>query len=143
MENYPIKICQSCGTALSGRLDKKFCSDQCRSTFNNRSKREYEKDILAINSSLRRNRTILKSLCPTGKATVRRETLTEMGFSFHTFSSIYHSKKGLTYYFSYEFGYAPIQEYSVSEKQQIQKVLIIQKQDFMDKAFDPWKQYSI
>ena len=81
--------CMTCGQALTERIDRKFCSDQCRSTFNNRNKRPYEEAIKQLNAQLRKNRTILKTLCPTGKATVRREVLAAMGFSFRHFTSAF------------------------------------------------------
>ncbi|MBC7863150.1 MAG: DUF2116 family Zn-ribbon domain-containing protein, partial [Bacteroidia bacterium] len=30
------KKCPECGESYLGRVDKKFCSDQCRNTYNNR-----------------------------------------------------------------------------------------------------------
>jgi hypothetical protein len=29
------KTCLQCGTELRGRIDKKFCDDQCRTAYNN------------------------------------------------------------------------------------------------------------
>ncbi|RED93040.1 hypothetical protein C7460_12764, partial [Marinoscillum furvescens DSM 4134] len=75
--------------------------------------------------------------CPDGKATVRKSRLLEHGFSFQYFSSIYQSHQ-LTYYFSYEYGFAPIVETSRSDGQPVQKVLIIQSQEHMKGVFDPW-----
>lgn len=138
MENFAPKKCLTCGKALTGRLDKKYCDDQCRSSYNNRSRKSHEKRILETYRKLRRNRTILKSLCPTGKATVRKEFLIEMEFDFSIFTSIFPSK-GNVYYFSHEYGYMPLVEKSITEGRPIQKVLIIQRQIFMEKSFDPWK----
>ena len=90
--------CLQCGEALQGRVDKKFCGDQCRATYNNRMKRKHEARILDTNKALRRNRTILRSLCPLGKATVRKEALLEMGFDFSRFTSIFPTQ-GKNYYF--------------------------------------------
>ncbi|MEL6987691.1 MAG: DUF2116 family Zn-ribbon domain-containing protein, partial [Bacteroidota bacterium] len=30
------KVCPECGTKILGRADKVYCSDQCRSTYNNK-----------------------------------------------------------------------------------------------------------
>lgn len=87
---------------------------------------------METNRALRRNRTILKTLCPTGKATVRKSVLADLGFSFQLFNTIFRSKEN-TYYFSHEFGYMPI-----TDEKGIKKVVIIQKQDYMNKPFDPW-----
>ena len=138
METYGIRKCLNCEKSLSGRIDKKFCDDQCRASYNNRTRRSSEAQIIAANKIIRRNRTILRSLCPLGKATVRREVLKEMGFDFSLFTSIF-PYRGNVYYFSYEYGFMPAQEKSFSEGKIIQKVVIIQKQDYMLKPFDPWK----
>ncbi|XOV95388.1 MAG: hypothetical protein ACFHWX_05790 [Bacteroidota bacterium] len=90
-----------------------------------------------VNTRLRRNRTILKSLCPIGKATVRREVLDEMGFDFKYCTSFY-GKPGKIYFFCYEYGYMPIVEKSINEQHPVQKVLIVQKQKFTENS-DPWK----
>ena len=131
------RTCQSCGSRLVGRVDRKFCSDQCRATFNNRNKRPYEEAIKRLNSQLRKNRTILKTLCPTGKATVRREVLTQLGFSFGHFTSFF-GQPSKSYFLCYDYAYMPIVEQSISEQRLIQKVLNVQYQEYM-KEFDPWK----
>ncbi len=33
------RVCPVCGEKISGRIDKKFCSDDCRSFYNNRLRR--------------------------------------------------------------------------------------------------------
>lgn len=130
--------CLSCGEPLTGRIDKKFCGDQCRAGYHNKNKRKNERIIAAVNRQIRKNRTILQKLCPDGKATVRKERLLDLGFSFQYFSSIY-QEGSLTYYFSHEYGFAPIIQQSRTENVPIQKVLIIQYQDHMKGKFDPWK----
>jgi len=69
-----------CGKSLTGRSDKKFCSAECRVHFYNRHKRKNDRVIAAANRQIRKNRTILKALCPDGKATVRRSLLDDQGF---------------------------------------------------------------
>ncbi|MFY0628228.1 MAG: hypothetical protein JXR07_18160 [Reichenbachiella sp.] len=130
--------CLSCQKVLAGRIDKKFCSSQCRANFHNQHKRKNERVIAAVNRQIRKNRMILKNLCPTGKATVRKEELELKGFSFQYFSSIYEEGK-TTYYFSHEFGFAPIMQRSRTEGKEVQKVIIIQHQEYMKGKFDPWK----
>lgn len=137
MDNSADNTCLNCGKALVGRVDKKFCDAYCRNSLNNQKKRKHERIIIAVNKQIRKNRTILQKLCPEGKATVRKERLLDMGFSFQYFSSIY--KQGtLTYYFSYEYGFAPIVQPSRTDQQPVQKVLIIQYQEDMKGKFDPW-----
>jgi hypothetical protein len=130
-------VCLSCGQSINGRFDKKYCDDQCRSNYHNHNKRKHERVIQAVNRQIRKNRAVLKQLCPEGKATVRKQRLLDMGFSFQYFSSIYKEGK-LTYYFSYEYGFAAIEQLSRTEGKQVQKVLIIQSSEYMKGKFDPW-----
>ena len=66
-----------------------------------------------------------------------KEVLSNLDFSFQYFSSPY-SHFGTLYYFSYEYGYTPIVQKSQTDGKMRNKVLIVQKQDFMNKPFDPW-----
>jgi len=91
--------CQQCQTELKGRIDKKFCSDQCRFLFNNQKKRASEITISNVNQVLRRNRTILKSYNPVGKTTIRKTLLSAQQFSFDFYTHIYRTKTGMEYYF--------------------------------------------
>ncbi len=136
METTSKQRCLNCQAALHGRQDKKFCGDQCRATYNNQQKKPHEQAIQRTNAQIRKNRTILKTLCPTGKATVRKDVLEAMGFSFRHFSSLY-GKSSKTYFLCYDYAYQPIFEQSNTEGVVVQKVLIVQYQPYM-KNFDPW-----
>jgi len=131
-----MRTCLYCDKELQGRLDKKFCNDQCRASYNNRHKRSHEQAIQKVNSQIRKNRTILKTLCPTGKATIRKEVLDNLGFSFRHFTSMH--KKEATYYLCYDYAYRPLVEQSRTEGREVKKVIIVQYQPFM-KDFDPWR----
>ena len=117
-------LCMECGKTLVGRIDKKFCTDQCRHQYNNKKKRVQEAAILNINQQLRKNRSIIKSLNPVGKTTVRRSLLKNMGFSFDFFTHIYRTNKGITYYFNYEYGYTLIED---------EKIVLVTYQNYMNK----------
>src|SRR5690554_4442509 len=99
------KKCLHCSASIQGRLDKKFCSDQCRANFNNLNRNEHEILIKKINSVLRKNRTILKTFNPVGMSTIRKEFLEEQGFNFKYFTSLYKTKDGNAYNFCYDLGY--------------------------------------
>ena len=101
------KNCLACGKPLKGRIDKKFCDDYCRNNYNNqqKAKSNYSSLVRNINNALRKNRRILQSLNPTGKTKVHREKLTEHGFDFNLFTSLYTTKEGATYHYCYEQGY--------------------------------------
>lgn len=102
----PAPVCQECRQPIVGRIDKKYCSDQCRFLHHNRRKRRQEVTIGNVNRVLRRNRSVLRQLNPVGKTTVRQEVLTQMGFDFRFYTHVYRTQKGLLYYFCYELGYA-------------------------------------
>ena len=99
------KSCLECGDAIKGRADKKFCSDQCRSSYNNRQNSDVNNFMRNVNNILRKNRRILADLNPNGKAKVHRDKLLERGFKFSYFTNIYRTKAGKHYYFCYEQGY--------------------------------------
>jgi predicted nucleic acid-binding Zn ribbon protein len=99
------KKCLECGDKITGRSDKKFCSDQCRISFNNHLNSDETNLVRNINNALRRNRRVLAELNTTGKTKVSREKLLEKGFDFHYFTSIYTTKEGAVYHYCYEHGY--------------------------------------
>jgi hypothetical protein len=99
------KHCLECGDEMSGRLDKKFCSDHCRANYNNRINSDCNNYMRRINRVLRRNRRILTDMNPSGKSTIQKRKLTENGFDFSYFTSTYTTKKGRIYFFCYEQGY--------------------------------------
>lgn len=87
--------------------------------------------IKATNTVLRKNRRILKSLCPEGKTVVRRSILDTMGYDYRYFTSLYVSSR-VTYYFCYDYGLAVIEEGGK------QKALIVHRQDYME-GYSPIK----
>jgi predicted nucleic acid-binding Zn ribbon protein len=105
-----IKACLECGDPIKGRADKKFCSDQCRVTYNNRLNSDDTNYLRNVNYALRKNRRILVELNTTGKTKVSREKLMRKGFDFGYFTSTYKTKDGAIYYYCYEQGYLPIEK---------------------------------
>lgn len=99
------RTCLTCGDTLQGRADKKFCSDQCRNTYNNRNNGDSSNLMRNVNNILRRNRRILCELNPNGKTTVHKDRLSEKGFNFKYMTHSYTTRKGDTYYFIYDMGY--------------------------------------
>ncbi len=102
------RFCLECGAKLVGRVDKKFCSDQCRNNYNNKLNRDETAFVTKVNRILRKNRRILKELNPNGKAKVTKDKLKLHGFEFKYFTNIYKTKEGKVYYFCYEYGYLPL-----------------------------------
>lgn len=103
------KQCLECGDAVKGRVDKKFCSDYCRNSYNNKVNKDSKNLIRNINNRLRKNHKILSELNPSGKTKVSRTKLYDRGFDFQLFTSIYTTKKGSTYFYVYDEGYLALE----------------------------------
>lgn len=99
------KKCEECGRELFGRVDKKFCTDACRSAYNNRLTGGHDRLVRSVNRKLRKNRTLLMEVAPEGKAKVKKEKLFQRGFHFDLFTSTYKTKDDRVYHFCYEYGY--------------------------------------
>ena len=97
--------CRECGEEIIGRSDKVYCSDHCRTAHYNKTNGNSSKVIRNTNRILRKNRRILSSLNPDGKAKVHRKSLEGKGFDFTYHTSTYTTQKGRTYVFCYEQGY--------------------------------------
>lgn len=104
--------CKECGEVLKGRIDQKFCSDQCRTSYNNHLNRDVNCQIRQVNYILRKNRRILARLNPEDKCKISREDLANLGFDFRYHTNTYTNKKGQTYYFCYEQGYLRLNDSS-------------------------------
>ncbi len=102
------KTCLECGTRITGRVDKKFCSDQCRIAYNNKLNSDETKYMRNVMNALRKNRRILIELNTTGKTRVSRERLAERGFDFGFFTSTYTTKEGAVYKYCFEQGYLEV-----------------------------------
>lgn len=102
------KKCLECNEPLQGRVDKKFCSDYCRNTYNNKVNKESKNLIRNINNRLRKNYKILSELNTLGKTKVSRTKLFDKGFDFTFFTSMYTTKTGNTYFYVYDQGYLPL-----------------------------------
>lgn len=99
------KECIICGEEITGRPDKRFCSDNCRSTYHNRQNSDQTNFIRNINNILRKNRRILATMNTDGKTSIHRDKLMENGFNFRYFTNEYVTQKGTVYRFVYDQGY--------------------------------------
>jgi hypothetical protein len=97
--------CLECADEFIGRIDKKYCSDNCRSSYNNKINSDLSQFARKVNGILRRNRRILSELNPYGKTKVHREELMEQGFKFRYFTNQHQTKSGNVYHFCYDYGY--------------------------------------
>lgn len=74
--------CLECNEELEGRIDKKFCSEYCRSSYHYRKNKRNQNSLFrSIDKQLKLNRRILKLYNKAGKAAVRKEVLLDDGFN--------------------------------------------------------------
>lgn len=99
------KTCLHCGDTVKGRIDKKFCSDDCRVSWHNLQNRDVSKFMTNINKILRKNRRILEEFQAHNKTKVTKAQLLDEGFRFAYHTNEYKTKAGKTYFFIYDQGY--------------------------------------
>ena len=76
------RFCIGCGEAITGRADKKFCKESCKSAYHYMKSIEKEESLFkSIDKQLKTNRRILKEFNRAGKATVRKHVLIDEGFN--------------------------------------------------------------
>jgi hypothetical protein len=99
--------CLECNKPVKGRIDKKFCDDFCRNSYNNKLNSDSNAYVRNINNILRRNRRILEEALPSAEEMVKitKHKMHEKGFQFKYITHTYTNKKGNVYYFCYEYGY--------------------------------------
>lgn len=104
------KTCPECGEKIIGRVDKKFCSDYCRNSHNNKLNKDSNNHIRNVNNRLRKNYRILDSYTLTnGKTKTTKLKLLDKGFDFDYITNLYTTQKGTVYYFVYDLGYLPLE----------------------------------
>jgi predicted nucleic acid-binding Zn ribbon protein len=127
----PLKTCPVCGGAIVGRSDKVYCSDLCRHRTNNQAKASSGEHMSTVNAILKKNRSILKTLCPEGTAVVPRQVLTSMGYNVQYFTSIFVTQRKDVYYICYDYGFLPL------IKDDVARALIVKPPRTMQFR-DPW-----
>jgi len=101
--------CPECSEKIVGREDKKFCSDACRNSYNNKINKDSTNLMRNVNNTLRRNYRILADLNADGKTKTTKARLAGRGFDFNYFTNLLQTKTGNTYYFVYEQGYMALE----------------------------------
>lgn len=105
--------CQDCGHPLSGRTDKKFCGDHCRSHYHNQLNRNRLESYKKVNRILRKNAGVLEAMISSGHRQASRQSLAAAGFNFRFFTHEDYERSGRLVRYCYQFGYLQldIQEY--------------------------------
>lgn len=99
------RVCIDCRKPISGRTDKKFCSDGCRSAHHNRLNNGDAKPVKIVHGILAKNRKIIIHLLKKKKEiSVSGVTLEELGFDFEHFTG-HDQVDGKDYFYCYEFMY--------------------------------------
>ena len=120
--------CPVCEAPIRGRLDKVYCSPNCKSAQQYEDRKRVEQTYFAIDRQLKQNRKILKKYNQTGMTTLRREVLHQEGFNPKYFTHYWKNKKGDVYLFTYEFGVLKLKDEASDKK----KYLIVEWQaDYM------------
>lgn len=124
-----IKCCLACNKELEGRRDKKFCDPYCKSNYHYKKVQSGGGSFYAtVDRQLKTNRKILKSFNKAGKATVRAEDLTELGFDPNFFTHYWKNKKADVYLFVYEYGFLSRTENGKK------KFILVKWQGYMEKS---------
>ncbi len=107
-----VKTCMECDAKIKGRVDKRFCDDNCRSAFHNKHNRNQMLITREINAVLRRNRQILKDIFETNQSDtiVSKQHLEKKGFLFDFLTHSNEKPNNPTTKYCYEFGYLELKE---------------------------------
>lgn len=100
-----MNACLECGQVFTGRIDKRFCDDYCRSTHHNKKYRGLNLEMRQVNAILRQNRRILAKLRDEKVTLVSRKQLAEEGFDFRYMTDMMLKDRDTVYRYCYDFGY--------------------------------------
>ncbi|MBD1426877.1 hypothetical protein [Sphingobacterium arenae] len=105
------RTCLACREPITGRSDKRYCDDGCRSAYNNNRNSVPNRFVRKTNDVLKRNRRVLSNILGKEKIKkVSREKLLSKGLDFDFFTSQLKTAKGQIYFFVYEYGYLSLED---------------------------------
>ncbi len=102
--------CPECGTLLSGRSDKKYCSSYCRVTFHNKHTTRPETQYQKILVALRLNRIILCRIYEAGTRKIKRTKLKAEGYDFNLCTSVLYRLDKTIGYLCFEYKISIVSE---------------------------------
>lgn len=100
-----VARCIECGKEFTGRPDKKFCSRQCKNTYNNRRTSRISRYRRSTINALDRNYEILSHVLAIGATSARTEDLCNLGFRPETVTSHKKGENGHNEYSCYDIVY--------------------------------------
>jgi hypothetical protein len=113
------KKCPQCNTSIIGRIDKIYCSLDCKNKHSYTQRQNTKSATKEIDGYLHRNREILELFMgPSKKETFDRLLLVRAGFKFDYFTSIYLNKEQKNYYIVYDYAWMEFSD---------QKILVVRK----------------
>ena len=99
------RFCRECGAPITGRRDKRFCSDACRTSWHNHM--YYKRDpTTAVNRVLARNRRILEAVCAAGVRSVSFSDRRMAGYDRRYFTSVERYPLRFARYRVYEYSFS-------------------------------------
>ncbi len=107
-----MRLCIECGRAITGRSDKKFCSEMCRNSFHNKRNRR-ETVIQVTNRILQKNYRILQGFLSGNEREITIIRAKSEGFDFNLFTSIEFSPSGEPCFYCYDTGYVVMNDCSI------------------------------
>ena len=93
--------------------------------------REQDQFYFQVDAQLKTNRKLLKQFNKTGKTTLRREVLHQLGFNPNYFTHYWRNDKNQVYFFCYDYGFLKLEENHANEIKK--KYLIVQWQSYMNR----------
>ncbi len=107
------KKCLICKEQIFGRIDKRFCSDNCRNRYHNGLKSSESMYLRRINYILRSNRRILLESFQDGQEIVFYQYLLNRGFNYSYVTNYHINESGCTSYYCYDIGYTYHSNYKI------------------------------
>lgn len=108
------KICrnENCNKIVIGRIDRKFCSEYCKSEHHYLIRKKSGKTFFKsrVDEILRNNRRVLAKYNKKSKATERKEVLLNEGFNPRFFTHYWKTMAGETYLFCYDQGFKEVKD---------------------------------
>lgn len=106
--------CPNCDGPVSGRIDKRFCSDLCRNDYHNKERISDARSVRYVNQILNRNRKILRDCSSSRSPKFPTAYLSSRGFDFNYFTHQVKDARGDVHVYCYDLGYQKLDDGYIS-----------------------------